>query len=454
MVDSTYRKLLRTPEVPQLLGAAVAVRLGLPVLSLALPLTLIESGHSYGTAGLVLTGHALALAVCAPTAGRLVDRFATRPALAWFAAAHAVTYSVLVAAVVVDVPAGLVIAAAALHGVSNPPTSAVVRAALPRLVPEHLLSPAYALDNMTNELAFIAGPALVSVLVLVAPPNTIVAGAGAAVLLGLLLLLVSPAVRDTTPSPAAPSTRTPLARLLGPLAHGPTALVLVVAAADTFVFGCLRIGTVAAAEAAQAIAYAAVLAGLISVGALIGSLGYGSRPWRIEPRRLLLIVCLAEGALLLVGAATVPGLLVISLVVVGVGVVSGVRETLQSTLLALSASPAQRTEAFAWLTTFMWAGYGAGTAVAGALTGTATSGSAALAAAAASSAVAVVLIALARSRRTHSSDQPTDKANGNHHDGHRSRRTGLDATQDGRPGHLPDRTGRAAGAGEGAHPPG
>jgi MFS family permease len=148
--------------VPQLLGAALVVRLGLPVLSLALPLTLIESGHSYATAGLVLTGHALALAICAPTAGRLVDRFATRPALAWFAAAHAVTYSLLVAAVVVDVPAGLVVAAAALHGVSNPPTSAVVRAALPRLVPEHLLSPAYALDNMTNEVAFIAGPALVS----------------------------------------------------------------------------------------------------------------------------------------------------------------------------------------------------------------------------------------------------------------------------------------------------
>jgi MFS family permease len=407
VVDSTYRRLLRTPEVRQLLGAAIAVRLGLPVLSLALPLTLIESGNSYGTAGLVLTGHALALAVCAPTAGRLVDRFPTRRTLAWFAAMHAVTYSVLVAAVVVDVPAGLVVAAAALHGVSNPPTSAVVRAALPRLVPEHLLSPAYALDNTTNEVAFIAGPALVSVLVLVAPPNTIVAGAGAAVLLGLLLLLVSPAVRDTTTAPAEPSTRTPLARMLGPLTHGPTALVLVVAAADTFVFGCLRIGTVAAAEAAEAIAYAAVLAGLISVGALIGSLGYGARPWRIEPRRLLLIVCLAEGALLLVGAATVPGLLVVSLVVVGVGLVSGVRETLQSTLLARSASASQRTEAFAWLTTFMWAGYGAGTAVAGALTGTATSGSAALVAAAAASALAVVLVAVARSRRPHSADQPT-----------------------------------------------
>jgi MFS family permease len=406
VVDSTYRRLLRTPDVPQLLGSAVVVRLGLPVLSLALPLTLIEGGHSYGTAGLVLTGHALALAVCAPTAGRLVDRFPTRPTLAWFAAMHAVTYSVLVAAVVVDVAVPLVVAAAALHGVSNPPTSAVVRAALPRLVPEDLLSPAYALDNMTNEVAFIAGPALVSVLVLVAPPNMIVAGAGAAVLLGLLILLIGRAVRDTTHSPTEPSTRTPLARLLGPLAHGPTALVLVVAAADTFVFGCLRIGTVAAAEASEAIAYAAVLAGLISVGALIGSLGYGARPWRVGPRRLLLIVCATEGALLLVGAATVPGLLVLSLVVVGVGVVSGVRETLQATLLALSASPAQRTEAFAWLTTFMWAGYGAGTAVAGALTGPATPGSAALVAAAASSALAVLLVALARTRRPHRADQP------------------------------------------------
>jgi hypothetical protein len=133
---------------------------------------------------------------------------------------------------------------------------------------------------MTNELAFIAGPALVSVLVLVTPPSGIVAGAGAAVLLGLLLLLIGPAVRDVTPSPAGPSTRTPLARIAGPLFHGPTALVLLVAAADTFVFGCLRIGTVAATDAAGAIGYAAVLAGLISVGALIGALVYGARSAR------------------------------------------------------------------------------------------------------------------------------------------------------------------------------
>ena len=399
MVDSAYRRLLRAPDVPQLLGAAVVVRLGLPVLSLALPLTLIDTGYSYGAAGLVLTGHALALAVCAPTAGRLVDRFSARPVLAWFAAAHAATYSALVAAVLVDVPAPLIVIAAALHGVSTPPTTAVVRASWPRLVPEKLLSPAYALDNMTNELAFIAGPALVSVLVLVTPPSAIVAGAGAAVLLGLLLLLTSRAVRHDTPSSTKPSTRTPLARLAGPLAHGPTAIVLIVAAADTFVFGCLRIGTVAAADAAEAIGYAAVLAGLISVGALIGALAYGARPWQWGPRRLLLIVCVAEGVLLLVGAAAVPGLLVISLVVAGVGVVSGVRETLQTTLLALYASPTQRTEAFAWLTTFMWVGYGAGTAVAGALTGAAGSGSAALVAAAASSALAALLIAMSGSNR-------------------------------------------------------
>jgi MFS family permease len=68
--------------------------------------------------------------------------------------------------------------------------------------------------------------------------------------------------------------------------------------------------------------------------------------------------------------------------------------TRQSALLAEQVPSAYRTEVFAWLNTFMWAGYGAGTAVAGSLTGPDDSGAAAFTTAAAVALVAAILAAV------------------------------------------------------------
>ncbi|MGW3353627.1 MFS transporter [Nonomuraea rubra] len=378
-----YRRLLTHSGVSRLLAAALLVKLGTPVLSLALLLAAVDRLGSYATAGLVLTGHALALALCAPLGGRIADRYGPRPALTGYLAAHALAYTLLLLA-----PPALMIGAAVLLGATTPPAGSVIRSAWPRLIPSDSLPAAYAVDNAVNELMFIVGPLLVPVLVWVVPAQGVVSAAGATVLAGTALLLASPVVRQAQPAPPG------RLRLAGPLTHPYTLLLLTITAFGTFTFGCLRIATVASATAFGSAASAGLLMGLLSAGALLGTLGYGARSWPLSGGRLLVLLSLAEAAVLL-GGAWAPGFVSLAILMTLVGLVTGPRDAAVPALLADHAPAGYRTEVFAWLNTFMWAGYGLGTAVAGHLTGPDDTGATAFLAAAAAAAAAAILAAVA-----------------------------------------------------------
>ncbi|MFI6517940.1 MFS transporter [Spirillospora sp. NPDC050679] len=394
-----YRRLIVRPGVLHLLLAELIVKLGTPVLSLALLLAAVDRLGSYATAGLVLTGHALALALCAPPGGRIADRYGPRRALTGYLAAHTAAYALLLLT-----PPALMIGAAVLLGATTPPAGSIVRGAWPRLVPTASLPAAYAVDNAVNELMFIAGPLLVPVLTWAVPAQGVVAAAGAAVLSGTALLLASPAVRRMPPTPPGRF------HLAGPLTHRPTLLLLTIAAFGTFTFGCLRIATVASAASFGSAASAGVLMGLLSVGALLGTLGYGARSWRITGGRLLVLLSITE-AVILLGGGFAPGFATLAVLITLVGLVTGPRDAVVPALLADHAPARYRTEVFAWLNTFMWTGYGLGTAVAGRISGPHDTGEAVFGAAAAAAAAGAILAAGAKqiiSRPATSAAVPTD----------------------------------------------
>ncbi|MGA5764047.1 MFS transporter [Nonomuraea bangladeshensis] len=368
---TSYRRLLSHSGVPYLLVVALTVKLSTPVLSLALLLAALDRLGSYTAAGFVLTGHALALAMSAPLGGRLVDRYGRRRVLTVYLAAHAVSYGLLLVAH--QAGSAAMVGTAVLLGATTPPVTAVVRGLWPEVVPPDAVQAAYAVDNAVNEVMFIVGPLLVPLLMLRMPASGVVAAAGAFLLVGTAFLLLFPAVRASASarsasasSPQIPGRR--LSRLAGPLAHRPTLVLLVLAAFGTFSFGSLRIATVAAATALNSPSAAGVLMGLLSVGALIGALGYGARDWGVPAKLLLIGLSLADSASMLAGAH-VSGFLALAVLITAIGLLTGPRDAVHPALLAEHTPARYRTEVFAWLNTFMWTGYGLGTAVAGRLTG-------------------------------------------------------------------------------------
>lgn len=360
-----YRHLLGFRGVPRLVIALIVGRLAAPILNLSMLLSIVSTHGSYAVGGAALTGFSVALAVCVPLSGRLVDRFGPRPVLLGVLAIHAVAYAAALTGMAGQAPAWVLVGAASALGASTPPSAPVIRATWPVIVPAEHARTAYALDAVLNEVMVVTGTLLVAVLVALASPFTAVAVAGACTVLGVLILLTVPTPRKAA-NTASISGVSRLRRALGPLADGHVRVLLGITACDMVAFGCIVVGVSAAATSAGSPGLSGLLLGAYSVGAVSSALGYGRRHREIRPRRQL-VTFHAASAVLLIATGVAPGLVLAGAALLAVGLVSGLRDTLHPIVLGEVASPGQRTEAFAWMSTFMWVGNGIGAALAGQL---------------------------------------------------------------------------------------
>ncbi|MBM7775512.1 MFS family permease [Actinokineospora baliensis] len=360
---------MRNPSTLRILLGLVFTRLATPVLSLALLLAAADKYGSYATAGGVIATHGIAQALCAAVAGRLVDRGHSGRVLTGFLLAQTCAYAALLVLLSTPVPPSAVIAGAAAMGLTTPPVSAVLRSAWPRLVAEGDLRTAYAADNMTNELMYVAGPPLVALSLEVVSATLAIGVAGTAQVLGCLILLRSPDPARghmfRRPDAALPPPKG-WAAVAGPLSHGPTAAVLAVTVLTSAAFGALRLSVVAACAAFAYPDASGYVLGLMSVGALAGAFLFGSRQWRINDQRLLFALCLTGGVLYLITGQVSSVYLVAGLVAV-IGLVDGMRTGLQQVMISDRAPDHWRAETFSWLNSLMWVGYALGSALAGRL---------------------------------------------------------------------------------------
>lgn len=356
-----YRELLRNANVPRIVLIAVTTRLSAPMLSLSLLLAIVHSGQSYASAGVVLTGYAVALAVMYPMSARLMDRLRARRVLLTLLTGQMIAYAVTITAVTVHAHTAILVLCGLALGGTTPPAGAVVRGTWPEVVPEGNLQTAYALDAVLNEAMFVSGPLLVSVILLFSTAIVAMGVAGLSMLVGALLLAGLPSV----------ATREPARKLgqrnfLGPLAHTQVLILLGIIVCDTFAFGSMMVVIPAAAADLGAGRAAGLVLSLGSFGAVISGLVYGALRHRRHPgRQLALFHC--AGAILLITSGHAPALWVLALIIFCVGLVGGPRDTLHALVLGEAAPPRLRTEAFAWMGSFMWIGVAIGTSTAGQL---------------------------------------------------------------------------------------
>lgn len=393
----TYGQVVGARGAPRLLVAATLSRLTTSMFSLAVLLAVVDVHGSYASAGAVLTGHAIGVAGSAPVTGRLADRFGARTVLLTCLAVHAAAYVTLLAALARQTGVPAVTISAVLVGMSNPPAAPVTRNQWSRLFSGSRLQAAYAVDTVLNSTMFIVGPLVAGALAFSTAPFTAVLAAGALKIAGDLLLTTAPILRRVRDNN---SHGNGARHWLGPLSDARVRLLLAVAALDTFMYGCLQVGAVARTGAD---ALAGLLLSALAAGEVLGGLAFGARRWPGAPRRQLFALHAAAVPILLVasGPVIIP---VLGILYAAAGLVSGSRDVLNQIVIATTAVQAYRTEAFALLGTFMWLGYGVGTAAAGQLEQRAGTSAIYLAAAIAGLAAAVALLGFRGQRR----DTPDD----------------------------------------------
>ncbi|MFF0724937.1 MFS transporter [Streptomyces sp. NPDC004134] len=357
--------MLRIPHASRTFGAALLGRLSYGMVSLSLLLSVKEATGSYAAAGAALACFGATSVTLSPVRAGFIDRHGPRRALPPMAAAYAVLLAVL-AAVTADGGTGAawLTALAAGAGALTPPLGPVMRVLWSDLVPPGLLSRAYSLDSVAEELLLVTGPLLVGAIVTVAPAPVGLAASAALILCGTLALVTSPVAARKGSRATARKTpgRTP-GVLRGNL---PMKQAVIGVAGVGVCLGALQLLVVAFADEHDAAGLVPWILAAMSAGSAVGGLVYGAVAWRAPSTRRLPVLAGALGLLLAAtGLAPHPYVLLGCAALVGVFVAPGI--TTAYLIADESAGPGTRTKAGAWVNTALNAGSATATAATGLL---------------------------------------------------------------------------------------
>src|SRR3954447_2296788 len=193
MLLTPYRETLALPRIKSLLAVATLARIPIAAAAVVLTLRVVtDLDRGYGAAGLVGAAVTIGGSIGAPVVGRLIDRRGLRPVLVLTTVAEVIFWTVAQA-----LPYWPLLILALFGGVLSLPAFSVARQSIAALTPEAQRLPAFALDSMTTEISFMAGPALGVLIATTAGPRVAMLAVGGGLLLaGAGLSLLTPPVRS------------------------------------------------------------------------------------------------------------------------------------------------------------------------------------------------------------------------------------------------------------------
>lgn len=362
MPGSAYRVLLRPPGARRLLLTALLGRLPIGIFSLAIVLVVRAHTDSFAQAGLASAAFAIGAGLVAPLQGRLVDRFGQPVVLVPSALLNAAALVGLVVAAHEGAPGWALALFAAVAGAAVPPLSACMRSQWAALFADDTdaRGTAYSLESVFNEMIFIVGPLLTTVLIAVGSPSTALLVAAGVSVLGTVGFATTRLARNWQ-GDVAQRTRA------GALA-APGMRTLVYAVVPTGIaFGVLEVAMPAFAIAeGRRPALAGVLLAALAVGSVLGGLWSAGHTWKVPvvTRFLLLQTLLAAGMLPLLLADSV---VVMTLAMVVAGLALAPSAAAGYLLIDHAAPPGTATEAYTWAVTANITGTALGAALAGLL---------------------------------------------------------------------------------------
>ncbi|HYJ69225.1 MAG TPA: MFS transporter [Nocardioidaceae bacterium] len=356
-----YRTILEIPGAWRFSAAGFVARLPISMFGLGIVLLVADRTGSYGLAGTVAAAEVVAGAAVSPFSARLSDRFGQARVLPLLALGFCFATGLLILAVESDQPTPLPHAAALLAGATMPHIGSNVRARWRYVIDDRRqLDTAFALEAVVDEMIFVVGPVLVTVLATQVNPGVALATTAGLCLVGSTWLASQHATQPVVGGDEhGQRVREPLGwRLLAPL--------MIVMVGLGGLFGGSEVVSVAFAEAEGSTAAAGWLLASMAAGSLIAGLVTGAvtlrqRPavrvrWgttaltaSVAPLPFLPSLGLVAAMLFLAGLAIAPTL---------VAAVSMVEQTVP---------PARLTEGIAWVTAGIISGVAPGSALAGAV---------------------------------------------------------------------------------------
>jgi len=377
-----FLEVLSRPGALKFSAAGVLGRMPISMFGLGTLLLVASVTGRYGLAGLVSAASSVGYAVCAPQAARLADRFGQRRVLRPQALVYAAATAALVACALGRAPVWALLLSGGLAGASMPSLGSMVRARWSVLLGDSpLLHSAFSLESVLDELIFVIGPALVTVLATQVQPASGVTVAMAACVIGTLLLA---AQRGTEPpvvpsSPASPVSPVLPVSPVSPVPRGGGARRIririqipapgLVTLAPVYLllgamFGTIDLSIVAFAQEHGHKPLAGFVLGTYALGSAAGGLWYGSRTWHGPLHRRFATTLIVVWA----GTATfwlMPGLGALASVIFFCGLAISPTFIAGFSLVDQQAAPGRRTEGLTWLTSAISIGVAVGSATAG-----------------------------------------------------------------------------------------
>ncbi|MGI8887418.1 MAG: MFS transporter [Nocardioidaceae bacterium] len=268
-----YRSVLATPGAKRFTAAGLLARTPISTMTLGIVLLVEHLSGSYGFAGTVSAAYMGGAAAASPVLGRFIDRFGQRRVLLPAFAGFASGLLAMMVSLELGWPSLATYAAAAVGGIAYPPVGSCIRARWSSALSGPALHTAFSLEAMVDEMLFILGPVLVTVLAVQVDPSVallavlVVAVVGGGLLSGL---------RATEPPV---STASSLGHRSERLPWGWLSLLMSAAACLGSLFGATEVATVAfAAEHGQP-QVTGVLLAIWAAGSLIAGFITGAFSW-------------------------------------------------------------------------------------------------------------------------------------------------------------------------------
>lgn len=361
-----YRQLLRTPGAWSFLLPGFLARQPFAMLTIGIVLLVQHTTGSFAAAGAVSAATGVAMALGAPQAGKLADRFGQRAVLIPGALVHAAAVSTLIALALVNAPLWVLLITAIPAGASVPQVGPMVRARWAHQLGGGKLMPtAAAFESVTDELTFVVGPVLATALCTgVHPAAGLTAEAVLTVFGGLLF-----AAQTRTAPPGHGGERTAGGRTSALSVPGVRVLIVAFLGIGA-VFGGMLVSLAAFTQSIGAPGANGLLYGIFAGGNMLSGVACGVIVWRSSPQsrlpRAYGLLALASVPLWFAADAGSPVVLGLFGLLVGLTVAPAMITgfTLVERLVPVSC----RTEAYTWLTGSVALGQAAAATAAGQLT--------------------------------------------------------------------------------------